>query len=224
MRVSLHGHGAPLLGRLAVVWSVFFGTFFMTASAKRSMRAYYISDTLNTSEDTPTMFALRWSLWLMAIGTVFPTMRAATNTSVATNFVLSWIVCMVTGIQLEVFGGTTPEGLRYSHFAGTGVVFLASVLYFWGLRYRWAAAFWALVSVLYATLFFVRELTAFDMRGEVFVATEYVWFAYVTVLLFVVVPYRGQTSESNPHLTRPSESVHNAHIVLSYEQTDGRRV
>ena len=167
------------------VWSVLASTYVMRNSHEDSFRYFYISDLLNTSKDPVWMFAIRWCLWFASLPVIFIPMRRLTNSCAAWNFALSWIACVVSGIKLEVFGLETPSFMRYLHYAGTGLVLQACVVFMYALGRRRLSILWSVISIAYCVSFLVSLFSSsIDIPTYIYKTIEFVLYLQVTYLSF----------------------------------------
>ena len=149
----------------------------------------YISDLLNSSRDNPVTLTLRWLLWFSVPVVIYGPVRERAGVWSARFLAAAWALAILTGLQPQVFGAPLPDALRYAHYGGTGVVFLASCAFLWVARWRRAAALWAVISVAYCALFLAKTFDdRFDMASQVFMAVEYVFYLQVTAVALLWRP------------------------------------
>ena len=142
-----------------------------------SPQFYYVSELFNCPDDSVWMFLARWIMWGATVPIAF---YAIPFPRVAVLVASSWALCIVSGIQLEVFDATTPDWLGYVHNASTGIVMLSAVLFLVLAGWKRLAAFWAMVSLVFVVLFSLPT----DVPPEVFAAVEY---SYLFTLTWVAL-------------------------------------
>tara|TARA_B100000683_G_scaffold264696_2_gene294635 strand:+ start:283 stop:867 length:585 start_codon:yes stop_codon:yes gene_type:complete len=101
---------------------LFFLTFAATLAQKDELRLLYISELMNSGDDTPAQFVVRWACWL-GIPTFAIYQRGGPFTSVP-----AWWICVITGFLPRVFveGAPTPTWLQYAHYVASALLFLVT--------------------------------------------------------------------------------------------------
>ena len=172
------------------MWTVYLATFALRISHaapgdENRVRLYYISDLLNSSHDPVEAFAVRWALWTSVAGLFWILLRR-THECLAAFLAVSWLLAIVTGFDARVFGGAAPsDAWRYSHYAATALVMLASsVVVSVAYGQPRAGAAWLLITVLYGGGFLLSRFhDGVDIPSQVFMAVELVFYAYVSILV-----------------------------------------
>lgn len=156
--------------------TLYFGLYVLT-NLERTPRILYMSDLLNSGDDTPLLFAGRWLAWLGYLATVGVVLRRVVADRRA---VVAWCaavaLCIVSGVQPRVFDASAraPEWLKWAHYVCSGLVLFVAVYVLRATGWRRAAVAWFVFALAYCVLFVLRDQT--NISGTVFAVSESVAF------------------------------------------------
>jgi hypothetical protein len=168
---------AWLLAMVPAYWvTLYFGLYVLT-NLHRPPRILYMSDLLNSGDDTPLLFTGRWAAWVGYLATVGVVLRRVV---VGRRAVVAWIaavaLCIVSGVQPRVFSpsASTPEWLKWAHYVCSGVVLFVAAYVLRAGGWPRVALAWFLLAVAYCVLFVLRDEVG--VEGAVFAVSESVAF------------------------------------------------
>lgn len=164
-----------MLAFVPTYWVVLYFGLYVLTNLDRPPRILYVSDLLNSGDDTVALFVLRWIAWLLYVLSSSVVLRAA---GASAPWILAWrvsvVLCVVSGFQPRIFDLSTPEWLRWAHYVCSGLVLFVAVGVVHSIGWRGAAAAWFLFSLVYCVLFLLRD--EFDTPNEIFAVCESVAF------------------------------------------------
>lgn len=155
------------------------------------MRWLFISDLLNSSKDNAGLWFVRWSGWGLYAASFVWLVRWWKGRDVRWVFVwvAGFLTCMITGIRLEVFGGSSPDWLSWAHYVGSGVAFFSVAYVLWKLLWRAASFLWIVGAVVYIVLFLVDNFGVTPIDHVVFKVWENVsfWLFHIAISWYAIV-------------------------------------
>lgn len=143
---------------------LFFSLWLLNTYTKRDFSFYFLSDLLNSSSDTPYMFAIRWSGWTMYVLTCWPFFHAWLGKDKYFSPAIVWTFGMaavtLTGFQIKIFDETANwgEAASWAHNVGSAISFLCAGFVIWSAGWRVASGIWTFGAVLYCALYILNYL------------------------------------------------------------------
>lgn len=174
--------------RFAYTWLVFLFAYVSRASQDASPDVYFLSGLLYSEYDTTPLFAIRLTAWMLVSPLLCVTLREVGLPLIRSALLpVLWIGVVGTRVGEDV------PALEVAHDA-SACAFLLSVgaLLVWMGRPREAVA-WTGVAVAYAVLYLSHSIPKRALG-----ATQYVLYARLTVVIFLLTPRRREAPPSCP--------------------------